>query len=259
MLVVYKPAQIAVQTAQIGQADVVSELKNYLAGQRKQKQAMQGKGSQRESYLGLVHRLDQPVEGILVFGKTKEATAGLTAQLTKGSLKKKYYAVIGGQPVGQRGRLVDNLYKNKEKKAVIVPADCTEMPPESKRAVLSYEIKESVLQRLPDKGKVTADREEQKTKSPEELSVELSLANISIETGRFHQIRAQMAYHGMGLLGDMKYAGEQVRELSRQLGVTTVALCAYSLELKHPVTGKRLSFSIRPQGRIFQPFFAENL
>ena len=71
ILVVHKPAGIATQTARVGQQDVVSELKNYLA---------KSKGTQ--PYLGIVHRLDQPVEGLLVFAKSKQSAAALAAQLS---------------------------------------------------------------------------------------------------------------------------------------------------------------------------------
>ncbi len=77
MLVCHKPAGIAVQTASIGQQDVVSELKNYLAG----------KGD-KNPYVGVVHRLDQPVEGVLVFGKNPKATASLSAQIQDGKADK---------------------------------------------------------------------------------------------------------------------------------------------------------------------------
>ena len=90
ILVAYKPAGIATQTARLGQQDMVSELKNYLSGQPQYR----GKG---EPYLGLVHRLDQPVAGILVFGKTKEAAASLSRQIAEGKLHKYYYAVIYGR------------------------------------------------------------------------------------------------------------------------------------------------------------------
>ena len=86
VLVIRKPAGLAVQSARIGQADVVSELKSYLA-----KQAGAGQG---EPYLAVIHRLDQPVEGVLVFAKEKKAAAALTKQLSDGTLNKHYYAVL---------------------------------------------------------------------------------------------------------------------------------------------------------------------
>lgn len=76
IIVIHKPAGIATQTARVGQADVVSELKNY----RQQKK--------EDTYIGVIHRLDQPVEGLLVFAKTQAAAKKLTADLQEGKLKK---------------------------------------------------------------------------------------------------------------------------------------------------------------------------
>ena len=102
ILVVQKPAGLATQTARIGQPDVVSELKGYLADQ--QRKSMQSKTAARgEIYLGIVHRLDQPVEGLLVFAKTKPVAAALTKQLSSGILNKQYYAVICGKPLSKEG------------------------------------------------------------------------------------------------------------------------------------------------------------
>ena len=104
LLVVWKPAGLATQTAKTGQADVVSELKNYLA------RTAPGKGA---PYLGIIHRLDQPVEGMLVFAKKRSAAAALTAQLggqgNAGLMNKQYYAVLCGKPVPEEGELVDYL------------------------------------------------------------------------------------------------------------------------------------------------------
>ena len=81
------------------------------------------------------------------------------------------------------------------------------------------------------------------------------MADIHIDTGRFHQIRAQMAHAGMPLLGDSKYGSEHSMELSRDLGVRNVALYAYSLECVHPVSGKKISFAIEPDSRAFRAEF----
>jgi len=201
ILVCHKPAGLATQTAQIGQPDVVSELKNYL-----------GKGA----YLGVVHRLDQPVEGVLVFAKTMKAAAGLTGQLSRGTLHKKYYALLCGKPYQNKGGLVDYLLKEGSVGRVVSKEE-----KEAKRAVLQYEI-------LQDWDGV------------------YSLADIRIETGRFHQIRLQMAHLGHPILGDRKYGTPESLHLSRQVGVKNVALCAYALEFVHPVSKKVLQFSVQP-------------
>ena len=84
--------------------------------------------------------------------------------------------------------------------------------------------------------------------------LKIALVDVEIETGRFHQIRCQMAYHGMPLLGDVKYGSSASMELSRQLGVRQVALCADRITFNHPVTGKSLSFEVKPDNIAFSKF-----
>lgn len=105
ILVCHKAAGIAVQNARIGAADMESSLKNYLAL----------KNTETVPYLGVVHRLDQPVEGVLVFAKNKKAAAGLTRQITTGNIVKEYLAVTDrdvGETPGTTGRLSDKKWKN---------------------------------------------------------------------------------------------------------------------------------------------------
>ncbi|MDE5589818.1 MAG: RluA family pseudouridine synthase [Acetatifactor sp.] len=229
LLVIRKPAGLATQTARVGQADVVSELKNYIAAS----------GTAEPPYLGIIHRLDQPVEGLLVFAKNKKAAAALTKQLggqgEDCTLNKRYYAVLCGKPSQKEGELVDYMYKDIQKmgKAVIVENYTEYSGKGCKKAVLQYRILQMV-----------------RTPSGEDIS----LADIKIGTGRFHQIRAQMAHAGMALLGDEKYADEAVKACSRRLGIRTVALCAGSLAFVHPVTGERLHFDTRPRSEAFSFF-----
>ncbi len=229
LLVVWKPAGLATQTAKTEQADVVSELKNYLA------RTAPGKGA---PYLGIIHRLDQPVEGMLVFAKKRSAAAALTAQLggqgNAGLMNKQYYAVLCGKPASEEGELVDYLRKGTDGRAQIAGKG-PGRPKETawKPAILSYRVLQTV-------GASSGD--------------ELSLADIRIGTGRFHQIRAQMANAGVPLLGDAKYGDERTGAAAQRLGVRTVALCAYRLELVHPVSGKRLHFEKMPQTRGFSFF-----
>lgn len=222
LLVIQKPAGLATQTARVDQQDVVSELKNYLGG---------------SAYLGIIHRLDQPVEGLLVFGKNKSASASLTAQLQRqdlgGTMNKRYYCVICGKAPAAEGRLVDYLYRDTSGKAIVLSAEEAKKDSRAKRAVLQYHI-------LQEKEIST--------------SLFLSLADIHIDTGRFHQIRAQMAHGGMCLLGDGKYGDDNAREISQRLGIRGAALCAYSLEFVHPVSKEKMSFQIKPQGKGFSYF-----
>lgn len=237
ILVIQKPSGLATQTARVDQQDVVSELKNYLAG---------------PSYIGVVHRLDQPVEGLLVFGKTKAAAASLTAQLGNkdkdGTLNKRYYCVICGKPSNKDGQLVDYLYKDITNRAVVLSADAALKEPRAKLASLHYRIlEETVVSAAESHSMLTVDKHQL---SP----ICLSLADIQIDTGRFHQIRAQMAHGGMFLLGDGKYGDDSSRNISEQLGIRGAALCAYSLEFVHPVTKEKLYFHIKPQGKAFSYF-----
>lgn len=225
ILVCYKPAGLAAQTAKVGQQDMVSELKNYLA---KQSRAENGEGKGMKSpYLGVIHRLDQPVEGLLVFAKDSRCAGGLTEQLINGMLNKQYYAVICGQPGKNYDELVDYLSKDPETGSVVV----TDSPKTGKKAVLQYRII----------GQIS---------TPEPLA----LADIHIDTGRFHQIRAQLAHAGMPLIGDSRYGNELSKRLSAQMNVRNVALCAYSIAFRHPVTGKNMEFKEKPEGKIFSLF-----
>ncbi len=233
VLVCHKPAGLATQSGRVGQLDMVSELKKYLvSGQQSTMQ--QGKnvsgatggartkaGKVSEPYLGVIHRLDQPVEGLLVFAKSKSAAANLTTQLSKGSLNKQYYALLCGKLCAKVGEIVDYLVKDKDV-ACVSQKDA----PEAKKAVLQYEIVKEMT-----------------TKSSETIS----LADIHIDTGRFHQIRVQMAHAGCPLLGDSKYGNEHSFTISKELGIRNVALYAYKVEFLHPTTGKKLEFSIEPK------------
>lgn len=222
MLVIHKPAGLAVQSARIGQMDVESELRNYIAAQARKT------NSKVAPYVGLVHRLDQPVEGLLVVAKTKEAAAALTKQLTNGSLNKKYMAVVQTSHTSEEGTFCDFMIKEGQVAKIVSSNE-----KQAKEARLQYRIVK------------TADILEK---------VQLALVDIEIETGRFHQIRCQMASHNMPLLGDSKYGSEQTKELSRQLGIRNVALCANRITCIHPKTKKCLNFEVQPQNVAFSKF-----
>lgn len=226
IIVAYKPAGIATQTARLGQQDMVSELKNYLAHKPENK----GKGA---PYLGLVHRLDQPVAGILAFAKTKQAAASLSKQITDGTFHKYYNAIVYGRPEKEQDTLEDFLYKDAKTNMSLVVKEDT---PEAKAAKLHYQWKETLMV-----------LEEQQ---------EASLVGIELFTGRHHQIRVQMAHAGMPLLGDSKYGTEASKEFSRNIGCRNVALCASRLSFKHPKTGKELNFLKKPEEEIFIPFLS---
>ena len=219
MIVCHKPAGIATQTARVGQADMVSEICNYLVAEG------------AVPYAGVVHRLDQPVEGIVIFAKNKRSAAALSRQFQENRVEKYYCAVVCGQTFAPAAVLTDHLLKDGQTNCSrIVPPDV----PNAQKAVLDYTIKAQ----MPYGG--------------EEGSPWLiALAGIRLHTGRHHQIRAQMSHAGMCLLGDRKYAGEEALRISERMHVKDVALCACRLSLFHPVTGAQLSFETEPENEIF--------
>ena len=224
IIVAYKPAGIATQTARLGQQDMVSELKNYLAKKPENK----GKGA---PYLGLVHRLDQPVAGILAFAKTKQAAASLSKQITDGTFHKYYYALVFGGTPKEQDTLEDYLSKDsKTNMSNVVSKD----HPDAKCAKLHYQWKETLM--------------------VVEEAAEASLVEVELFTGRHHQIRVQMAHAGMPLLGDSKYGTEAAKEFSKNIGCRNVALCACRLVFQHPKTGKMIDFTKKPEDEIFLPF-----
>ncbi|MBR6381819.1 MAG: RluA family pseudouridine synthase [Lachnospiraceae bacterium] len=202
LMAVRKPAGLATESAKAFEPDLVSRLRDHLG-----------------SAPGVVHRLDQPVEGLLVFGKTKEMTALLSEQLREGSLGKEYRALVFGMPDPAAGELTGYLRKEPGGRAQVrakAPGS-----PEWKTAKLTYET-------LRGFGEEAAE------------------VRVTLQTGRFHQIRAQFAAAGHPLLGDRKYGTPESAELSRRLGIRNTALCAYRLRFRHPKTGEELTFEIEP-------------
>ena len=239
IIVCHKPAGIATQTAKIGQADMVSEISNYLASATKSNTSSQGTGNKtghntgNSPFVSVVHRLDQPVEGILVFAKNSRAASALSRQIAENRMEKYYYAVICGREFEPSGKLTDYLLKDgKTNTSRIVPPEIKG----AKKAVLDYRIVTN-----------TDYREAVK----EDAAYQIALAEICLHTGRHHQIRVQMSNAGMSLLGDYKYADNETIAISEQMHVKEIALCAYRLSFCHPGTGKMMQFRIEPEGRSF--------
>ena len=220
IIVCYKPAGIATQTASLSSPDMVNIIKNHLAKTQKEK----------SPYVGVVHRLDQPVSGLLVFAKNKKAAANLSKQIQDGNANKDYLAMCYKVPKEKEGTLIHYMIKNPVTKLAEI---CEEdnLKASYKKAILDY--------------KVERDLED------------ASILKIHLQTGRFHQIRVQMAHAGMPLLGDVKYGSERECQAGRDLGIRSVALCAYKLVFQHPVTGKKMSFEVKPENKAFD-FFLEN-
>lgn len=224
IIVAYKPAGIATQTSRVGQQDMVSELKNYLSKKNENKNA-------GEPYLGLIHRLDQPVCGLLVFAKTKSAATALSHQLTTGGIQKYYYAIVLGSPKEENDVLVDYIYKDgHNNQSYVVKKDF----PEAKKAVLEY-------RRI-------------KTLVALEENEEATLLEIKLLTGRHHQIRVQLSNADMPILGDGKYGSIKSKDFSNVTACRHLALCAHKLRFKHPLTGEELTFERDPEDEIFEAF-----
>lgn len=267
LLVCHKPAGIATQTARIGQADMASEMENYLA--RNLPQSI-GHDSSARPHIHVIHRLDQPVEGILVFAKQASIAAALSAQAAGEGMAKEYLALIcdlrgketadgtqgGGREAehvlrsrqGESGVFTDYLLKDgKTNTSRVVPPEMKG----AKEARLRYEILREEFPEIlfPHKkagdGFSLADR-------TEEGGLHCAVVKIWLYTGRHHQIRVQMANAGMPLLGDRKYADHAAVVLSENLGIREIALCAYRLSFCHPKTGERLHFEIMPEGAAFR-------
>lgn len=209
LLVCRKPAGIATQSAKAGQQDMVSLIKNERAKKKE------------EPYVGLVHRLDQPVEGVMVFAKTKQAAAKLSKQVAERGIDKFYLAVVEGEFEKAEGVLEHYLVKDgKTNTSRVVAAD----EPEAKKARLSYQVLEY--------------KEDQN----------VSLVKIKLDTGRHHQIRVQMSASGHPLVGDQKY--------NPNAGRGDVALCSHKIGFVHPVTGRAMEYEILPKNPCFQGFEA---
>ena len=208
LIVLHKKPGTAVQTKQTGKQDLISLLKNYRAEK------------DEAPYIAPINRLDQPVEGLVLFAKNEKAAANLSAQLTRGEIGKWYLAIVMDQNLPQEGHLRDFIKKDAGTNlSKIVP----EGTKDAKEALLDFR-----------KLKVDGDQ---------------ALVEIHLLTGRHHQIRAQMAFHGWPLLGDRKYGVAR-----GQNEPSTPALCAYRLVFRHPVTGEKQIFEISPKGLGFSVF-----
>ena len=204
LLVVEKPVNILSQGDDTNDKDMVNLLKQYV----KEKYNKPG-----NVYIGLVHRLDRPVGGIMVFAKTSKAASRLSDQVRTKTFKKTYRAVIHGDMNKKEDTLKDYLYKNKKTNMVSV---VNKDHKEAKNAELSYK---------------TLDRKDG-----------FSLVEIDLKTGRPHQIRVQFASRKHPLYGDQRY-GQNVNKVGQQ-----IALWSHKLEIIRPTTKEKMEFICEPPG-----------
>ncbi len=203
IIVVEKKPNIPSQADKTEDMDMITMVKQY----RKEKENKPG-----NVYLGLVHRLDRPVGGIMIFAKTSKAAGRLSDQIREKVFQKRYLAVVDGKVMPEEGILENYLYKeertntsrvvNKEKK-------------NAKLAKLAYRILK--YNEVKD----------------------LSLVEIDLYTGRHHQIRVQLSHFGHSIFGDQKYG---TRGQGKQ-----IALWAYQLTIQHPITKEEMTFKDVPE------------
>ena len=202
IIVVEKPVNIPSQGDKTGDVDMLTIIKEYL----KEKYNKPG-----NVYLGLIHRLDRPVGGVMVFAKTSKSAARLSEQVRDKVFKKKYLVIVNGKFDKETGVLSDYLLKNERKNMSRVVPEGTK---NSKYAELDYEV----------------------LKYDEELN--LSVLKINLHTGRHHQIRVQLSSRNHSIYGDQKYGG---RGHGKQ-----ICLWAYELTINHPITKEEMTFKSIP-------------
>lgn len=203
IIVVEKPPNIPSQGDKTEDTDMLTIIKEYL----KEKYNKPG-----NVYLGLVHRLDRPVGGVMIFAKTSKAASRLSNQVREKVFKKEYLAIVDGKPEKNKGTLENYLLKNEKTNTSKIVKENT---PGSKYAKLDYEV----------------------LKYNEEI--DLSLLKILLHTGRHHQIRVQLAGMGHSICGDQKYG---TRGRGKQ-----ISLWAYKLTIEHPITKESMTFTDIPE------------
>lgn len=203
IIVVEKSTNIPSQGDKTGNIDMLQLVKQYI----KEKYHKPG-----DVYLGLVHRLDRPVGGVMVFAKTSKAAARLSEQVRNKQFKKRYLVICDGKFKNKKGTLENYLLKNERLNISRVVAEGVK---KAKQAKLDYEVL-----------KYNAE-------------INLSILKINLYTGRHHQIRVQLANIGHSIYGDQKYGN---RGRGKQ-----ICLWAYELSILHPITKEEMTFQVLPK------------
>ncbi len=173
VIVVVKPFNVLSQGDSTGDRSIMDDIKDYI----KVKYHKPG-----NVYLGLVHRLDRPVGGVMVFARSSKAAARLTKCFSEHSVEKKYLAIVHGKMEEEKGEFVDYLEKGEDGKSFVSP--------NGKEAILDYEV-------------LDYNKEN-----------DCSLVSVLLKTGRHHQIRVQFASRGHYLLGDQRYGVQDNKQIS---------------------------------------------
>jgi 23S rRNA pseudouridine1911/1915/1917 synthase len=199
LLVVHKPAGVLSQGDETGDPDLLSIAREWV------KTTFDKPG---EAFLGLVHRLDRPVSGVMVFARTSKAASRLSDQFRRREADKRYLALVEGAIQGS-GRRQDFLLKDDRHVRIV-----SESTPGAKMAAMKWEALDSSSGR--------------------------SLVRVILETGRSHQIRVQLAAMGSPIIGDLRYGART------ELDGRNLALHAYELGFLHPTRRERMQFVRRP-------------
>ncbi|MCF0110312.1 MAG: RluA family pseudouridine synthase [Erysipelotrichaceae bacterium] len=210
VIVVEKPVNVPVQADSSEDYDLLTMIKDDLKIRH---------NKPGNVYLGLVHRLDRPVGGIMVFAKTSKAASRLSEQVRTRTIEKTYLAIVhNASSLPESQTLRDYLAKDHKTNTVSVVSP---KHPQAKEAILSYELLE--------------------TKEP------LALVKVHLQTGRSHQIRVQFASRNHALWGDQRYNRKAVTGQQ-------IALYAYQLSFVHPTTKEQLTFTRLPQASVWEEF-----
>jgi len=172
IIVVFKPANVLSQGDATKDKDMLTIIKEYI----KEKYNKPG-----NVYLGLVHRLDRPVQGVMVFAKTSKAASRLSNQIQNHDFKKQYLAIINGKLNEKKGEFCDYLEKQENGNTIVTDSE------HGKKSILRYEVIKEVENK--------------------------SLVNIELITGRHHQIRVQFSSRGYPLVGDQRYGKEDKKQI----------------------------------------------
>ena len=201
IIVVLKPQNVPSQGDESKDKDLLTMVKEYI------KVTYQKPGN---VYVGLVHRLDRPTGGVMVFAKSSKAAGRLSEQMKSGDFEKKYLTVLSAMPRERKAVLTHYLKKNAVNNMVYVSAQAAEG---AKMAQLDYTV---------------IDEKDS-----------LVLTEVRLHTGRSHQIRVQMNAIGCPVYGDMRYGGEKAKK-------GHLSLWAYTLSFTHPVLKERMVFKVQP-------------
>ena len=215
ILICVKPHGIATQSKSIRYPDMVSLIKNHLVK------------TSGGPYLAVIHRLDQPVAGILVFAKTPAAAKDLNKQLQNQKFGKYYRALVTNAPSKEEGALENYIIKDARTNTSRI---CSAKENGAKIARLHYDT-------VPEDNWLFTAPSASTEKNAAFHGTELE---IHLDTGRHHQIRVQLASIGCPIVGDTKYNPES----ADTKGWQTIRLCAYKLDFKHPVTHKAMHFQL---------------